>query len=158
MTFWLHKHRSQWFEQIALIPFQIWNKTPLFESCIPAFEFQERELLVNSLTGFQFSSVQSLSHVWLFVTPWTAACQAPLSINNCWNLPKPMSIESVMPSNCLILCHPLLLLSGPVGYKGSQRNSSHPWLTSSEWSCLPEHLCFLGYLSSLWWNTVGAFC
>ena len=110
MTSWLHKHRSQWFEQIALIPFQIWNETPLFENCIPAFEFQERELLVNSSTGFQFSSVQSLSHIWLFVTPWTAARQASLSINNCWNLPKPTSIESVMPSNHLILCHPLLLL------------------------------------------------
>ena len=55
-------------------------------------------------------SVQSLSHVWLFVTAWTAARQASLSITNCQNLPKPMSIESVMPSNHLILCRPLLLL------------------------------------------------
>ena len=53
---------------------------------------------------------QSLSHVRIFVTLWTAACQASLSITNCWNLPKPMSIESVMPSNHLILCRPLLLL------------------------------------------------
>ena len=59
---------------------------------------------------YQFSSVQSLSRVWLFVTPWTAACQASLSITNSWSLPKLMSIESVMPSNHLILCHPLLLL------------------------------------------------
>ena len=58
----------------------------------------------------QFSSVQSLSCVWLFVTPWTAACQASLSITNSRSLPKPMSIESVMPSNHLILCRPLLLL------------------------------------------------
>ena len=58
----------------------------------------------------QFSSVPSLSHVQLFVTPWTAAPQASLSITNYWSLPKPMSIESVMPSNHLILCHPLLLL------------------------------------------------
>ena len=58
----------------------------------------------------QFSSVQSLSRVRLFVTPWTAACQASLSITNCQNLPKPMSIELVMPSNHLILCRPLLLL------------------------------------------------
>ena len=57
-----------------------------------------------------FSSVQSLSHVWLFATPWTAALQASLSFNNCWTLLKLMSIESVMPSNHLILCHPLLLL------------------------------------------------
>ena len=58
----------------------------------------------------QFSSVQLLSHVLLFVTPWTAACQASLSITNSQSPPKPMSIESVMPSNHLILCHPLLLL------------------------------------------------
>ena len=57
-----------------------------------------------------FSSVQSLSCVRLFATPWTAACQAFLSITNCPSLPKPMSIESVMPSNHLILCRPLLLL------------------------------------------------
>ena len=56
------------------------------------------------------SSVQSLSHVWLFVTPWTAAHQASLSITNSQSLLKLMSIESVMPSNHLILCHPLLLL------------------------------------------------
>ena len=56
------------------------------------------------------SSVQSLSCVWLFVTPWTAACQASLSITNSWSLPKLMSIESVMPSSYLILCRPLLLL------------------------------------------------
>ena len=55
-------------------------------------------------------SVQSLSHIRLFVTPWTTAHQASLSITNSQNSPKPMSIESVMPSNHLILCHPLLLL------------------------------------------------
>ena len=58
----------------------------------------------------QFSSVQSLSHVRLFATPWTAAHQASLSITNSQSPPKPMSIESVMPSNHLILCCPLLLL------------------------------------------------
>ena len=58
----------------------------------------------------QFSSVQSLSCVQLFVTPWTAARQASLSNNNSWSLLKLMSIESVMPSNHLILCFPLLLL------------------------------------------------
>ena len=61
--------------------------------------------------GIQSSSVQSLSRVWLFVTPWTAACQASLSITNSQSLLKLMSIELVMPSNHLILCHPLLLLS-----------------------------------------------
>ena len=58
----------------------------------------------------QFSSVQSLSRVWLFATPWTAAPQASLSIANSWSLFKLMFIESVMLSNCLILCHPLFLL------------------------------------------------
>ena len=56
-----------------------------------------------------FSSVRSLSHVRLFVTPWTAACQASLSITNSRSLLRLMFIESVMPSNHLILCHPLLL-------------------------------------------------
>ena len=55
-------------------------------------------------------SVQSLSCVQLFATPWTTACQASLSITNFRSLPKPLSIESVMPSNHLILCRPLLLL------------------------------------------------
>ena len=60
-----------------------------------------------------FSSVQSLSHVWFFATPWTAAHQASLSITNFWNLLKIMFIESVMPFNHLILClcFSLLLLS-----------------------------------------------
>ena len=57
-----------------------------------------------------FSSVQLLSRVWLFAIPWTAAHQAFLSITNSQSLPKFMSIESVMPSSHLILCHPLLLL------------------------------------------------
>ena len=57
-----------------------------------------------------FSSVQSLSRVWLFTTPWIAAHQASLSITNSWNSLKLMSIKSVMPSSHLILCCPLLLL------------------------------------------------
>ena len=56
------------------------------------------------------SSVQSLSCVQLFAIPWTTVCQASLSITNCQSLPKPTSIELVMPSNHLSLCHPLLLL------------------------------------------------
>ena len=58
-----------------------------------------------------FTSVQLLSRVQLFVTPWTAACQASLSITNSWSISKLMSIKSVMPSNHLILCCPLLLLT-----------------------------------------------
>ena len=56
-----------------------------------------------------FSLIQSLSHVWLFVTPWTAACQASLSFTISQSLLELMSVESVVPSNHLILCHPLLL-------------------------------------------------
>ena len=63
------------------------------------------------LLGHQFSSVQSLSHVWLFATPWNAACQASLSTTSSWSLLTLMSIhESVMPSSHLVLCRPLLLL------------------------------------------------
>ena len=75
-------------------------------------------VLFNILSRFviaflprRFSSVQSLSCVRLFETPWTTARQASLSITNSWSLLKLISIESVMPSNHLILCHPLLLPS-----------------------------------------------
>ena len=61
----------------------------------------------GNLTSVKFSQVQSLSHILLFATPWTAACQASLSITNSQSLLKLMSIESMMPSNHLILCHPL---------------------------------------------------
>ena len=77
---------------------------PRYWTCIPCMGRQ-------IFTTVPLSSVQLLSHVRLFVTPWTAACQACLSITNSWSLLKLMSIESVMPSNHLILCRPLLLLS-----------------------------------------------
>ena len=67
-------------------------------------------LVVKNPPANQLSGVQSFSHAQLFVVPWTAACQASLSITNSWSLLKCISIESVMPSNHLILCHPLLLL------------------------------------------------
>jgi len=66
--------------------------------------------LILWFLNFQFSSVQSLSCVLLFVTPWTAARQASLSITNSRSSLKLMSIKSVMPSSHLILCHPLFLL------------------------------------------------
>ena len=71
----------------------------------------------NYWNGLPFPSpmhpcmLSRFSHVWLFATPWTAGCQVSLSITNSQSLPKLMSIESVMPSNHLILCHPLLLPS-----------------------------------------------
>ena len=66
---------------------------------------------VKSKSIVHFRSVQLLSHVRLFATPWIAACQASLSITNSWSLLKLMAIVSVMSSNHLILCHPLLLLA-----------------------------------------------
>ena len=82
------------------------------------FNYVRWWMLIN-LTGGNHSAVciymhecvlSYFSHVWLFATPWTAACQASLSITNSRSLFKPMSIESVMPSNHLILCRPFLLL------------------------------------------------
>ena len=72
--------------------------------------FSSKNIGTLSCHCVRISSVQSLSHVWLFVTPWSAVCQASLSITNSRSLPKPMSIELVMPPNHLILCHPLFLL------------------------------------------------
>ena len=74
------------------------------------FQAPPTTFVITSIFMFCFSSVQSLSCVWLFATPWTAAHQASLSITNSQSLPKLVSIESVMPSNHLILCYPLLLL------------------------------------------------
>ena len=80
--------------------------THLFDSFVISFlKGSETRVIM-----YQDSSVQSLSCVQLFATPWTAAHQASLSITNSWSLLKLMSIESVMPSNHLILCGPLHLL------------------------------------------------
>ena len=70
----------------------------------------ENSLVISTKTAYQFSSVQKLSRVQLFMTPWIAACQASLSITTSQSLLKLMSIKSVMSSSHLILCHPLLLL------------------------------------------------
>ena len=73
--------------------------------------YRKGENITNCIwQGIQCSSVQSLSRVWLFATPWTAAGQASLSITNSRRLPKLMSTELVMSSNHLIICCPLLLL------------------------------------------------
>ena len=89
--------------------------TPIF---LPGKSHGQRSLVGYGLqsckesdtTEVTFNSVQSLSCVRLFATPWTAARQTSLSITNSQSLSKPMSIESLMPSNHLILCRPLLLL------------------------------------------------
>ena len=77
---------------------------------------------------FWYLSVQSLSCVRLLSTPWTAARQASLSITNSQGLPKLMSIESVMPSNHLILCHPYFLL--PPSFPASRSFPKSPFFTS----------------------------
>ena len=83
----------------------------LSESAVCLAKIKQGHLLKrDALTGGP-CSVQLLSHVWFFVTSWTAAQQASLSINNSRSLLKLMSLKSVMPSNHLILCHPLLLPS-----------------------------------------------
>ena len=75
----------------------------------PACQLPSANLLLHLSWGI-IGSVQSLSHFRQFVTPWTAACQASLSITNSWSLLKLMAIEMVMPSNDLIPCGPLLLV------------------------------------------------
>ena len=80
---------------------QIWEHLGVVD-----IKFQKQIIDIEN----KFSSVQSLSRVQLFVTPWTATRQASLSITNSRSPPKPMFIESVMPSSHLILCRPLLLL------------------------------------------------
>ena len=70
----------------------------------------EKANMMPSVCEYQFSSVQSLSHVWLLATPWIAACQASLSITNSRSSLRLTSIESVMPCSHLILCHPFPLL------------------------------------------------
>ena len=77
---------------------------------MPIHKFKENiHRYYEQMEKIPFHLVQVLSHVRLFATPWTAACWASLSITNSWSLLKLMSIESVMPSNHFIFCHPLIL-------------------------------------------------
>ena len=85
-------------------------------------------------TRYQFSSVQSLSLVWLFVTPWIAACQASLSITSSRSLLKLMPIESVMQSSHLILCHHLLLPPIPPSIRVFSSESTLPMRWPKYWS------------------------
>ena len=88
-------------------------------------------------------SVQSLSHVRPFVTPWTAARQVSLSITNSWSLCKLMSTESVMPSNHLIFCHPLLLPPLIFPSIGVFANESVPHIRWPKyWSFMFQHPVF----------------
>ena len=99
----------------------VWKRTPTshwicwhLDLRFPSLQNCEKYilLLINHLDyNFPFSSVQSLSCLWFFGPPWTTAHQASLSITNSRSPLKPMSIKSVIPSNHLILCHPLFLLT-----------------------------------------------
>ena len=95
--------------------------------------FQGKMFLLLSIS-FYFSSVQSLSHVRLFVTPWIVACKASLSITNSWSSLKLTSIESVMPSSHLILCHPLLLPLIPPSIRVSSNESTLRMRWPKYWS------------------------
>ena len=105
----------------------LWPLQPLLISfLLPDFPYVEFFKVFNCGT---ISSVQSLSCVWLFATPWTAARQASLSISNSRSLLKLMSVESVVPSNHLILCHPLSSPSPPA-FNLSQYQGLFQWVSS----------------------------
>ena len=93
----------------ALSPLQSWVNSCIQMQAVSG-ENSRCFLMASHPALPTFSSVQSLSRVWLFATSWIAACQASLSITNSWSSLRLTSIESVMPSSHLILCHPLLLL------------------------------------------------
>ena len=110
--------RIDWFELLAVSPEFMWLSVNIY-CAYAALSWRNKRMLMNVIYKIQmyslhvekdtvFTSVQSLSHVQIFATPWTAACQASLSITNSQSLPKLMSVESVMPSSHLILCRPLL--------------------------------------------------
>ena len=132
---------------ILILPLQ--EQGMYFHLFVSAFIFFIKDLyfsLYRSPPYVSFSSVQRLSRVWLFATPWIAAHQASLSINNSQSSLKLMSIESVMPSSRLILCRPLLLLppippSIRVSSNESTLHMSWPKCWSFSFSTIPfkEH-------------------
>ena len=87
-----------------------------------------------------FSSVQSFSHVRLFATPWTASCQASLSITSSWSYSNSTSIESVMPSNHLILCRPLQSFPASGSFPMSQFFASGGQSIRASASVLPMNI------------------
>ena len=90
---------------------------------------------VNGMDKPSFSSVQLLSRVWFFATPWITTRQASLSITNSWSSPKLMSMESVMPSSHLILCRPLVLLTPiPPSIRVFSNESTLPMRWPKYWS------------------------
>ena len=100
--------RGAWWDAVdGVTKSRAWLETEQYQHSIM---LTLQSLLTHFTIVGYFSSVQSFSCFWLFATPWTAACQTSLSVTSYWSLLKLMSIESVMPSNNLILCRPLLCL------------------------------------------------
>ena len=108
MVEWQVGDAAGWYHRWTLRA--VWKQISLFFKEIPSFFFLCLRLIEWGLSHIiKDQSVQSFSHGQLFATPWTAVRQASLFITNSWSLLKLMSIESVMPSNHLVLCHPFLL-------------------------------------------------
>ena len=105
--------------------------TPWTAALQASLSITRKYFFSDNVIDEQFSSIQLLSHVRLFATPWTAALQVSLSNANSWRLLKLMSIESVMPLNHLILCHPLLLL--PSTFPSIRVFSNELALTLARW-------------------------
>ena len=108
----------------------------LYRVCQQPSQFSVKFLFTENKPKMH-SSVQSLSRVQLFVTPWTAAHQASLSITNSWSPPKPMSFELVMPSSHLTLCRPLLFLPSSGSFQMSQLFTSGGQIIGVAISVLP---------------------
>jgi len=102
------KYSSKGYMPLYVHYHSVYNNQDMKAIYMSTDRWMHKEDMVHIYNGL-FSSVQLLSHVWLFATPWTAARQASLSITNSWSSLRLISIESVMPSNHLILCCPLLL-------------------------------------------------
>ena len=137
----------------AYICLYLWNQDPEKRYCV----FKAFGQLLSYGINMGPSSVQSLSHVRLIVTPWIVAHQASLSITNSRSLLKLMSIESVMPSNLFILCHPLFLLpsifpSIRVFSNESAICTRWPkyWSFSFNISPSNEHLGLISFMMAAW--------
>ena len=131
-----------------MIQMNLYTKQKLTKNLASKLSYQKWKARFSSV---QFSSFQSLSHVRFFATPWIAACQASLSITNSQSLLKLMSIESVMLSNHLILCCPLLL---PLIFP-SIRVFSNESVPQIRW---PKYWSFSFNISPVQWIFKTDFC
>ena len=130
----IHSHTHKHIHTLAFFKKIKTKQHSIVESCLLMFVvlfwqfkwYDLRQIIKFFRPQFQFSSVESLSRVQLFATPWTAACQASLSITSSWSIPKLMSIESVMPSNHLIICCP----PSPPAFNHSHHQGLFKWVSS----------------------------